>query len=287
MLISSLLSNSESWYNLTPSDISRLEVVDESLLRKVFSAHSKTPKELLYLESGNIPVRYIIKSRRLNFLWYILNEDENSLLRRFFVAQCDNPVKGDWVKTINKDLEDLEINLSLNEIQNLSKSAFKNIVKEKSRQKAFQYLTEIKNSHSKSKELVYHELSLQDYLKPGNELSIQDKKFIFAARSNMLELNANFKNGKSDISCRVCGMDEENQRHLMKCSALSDGSLLLNNDPCDYQDINGRNTAKISLVGKILMTKFKKFRQVHSSSSDVFNRPKASAATDCMLVDLE
>ena len=85
LLISSLLSNSESWYNLSMKDIAKLEAVDESLLRKIFSAHSKTAKELLYLESGNIPVRYIIVARRLNFLWYILNEAEDSLLRKYLM----------------------------------------------------------------------------------------------------------------------------------------------------------------------------------------------------------
>ena len=64
LLISSLLSNSESWYNLSVKDVTRLEAVDEALLRKIFSAHSKTPKELLYLESGNIPVRFILMTRR-------------------------------------------------------------------------------------------------------------------------------------------------------------------------------------------------------------------------------
>ena len=142
LLLSSLLSNSESWYNLSPKDISKLEAVDESLLRKIFSAHSKTAKGLLYLESGNIPVRYILIARRSNFLWYILNESEDSLLRKFFNAQCDNPVKGDWIKTVLNDLKHLDLHYSLPEIQNLSKNEFKNIVKNSVRQKTLKYLNE-------------------------------------------------------------------------------------------------------------------------------------------------
>ena len=86
LLLSSLLSNCESWYNLSTKDIKNLETIDEQLIRRIFSAHSKTAKELLYLESGNIPIRFILMSRRLNFLWYILNESEDSLLHKFFVA---------------------------------------------------------------------------------------------------------------------------------------------------------------------------------------------------------
>ena len=64
LLLSSLISNSESWVGLTKKQISDLESVDEALFRNIFSidkatAHSKTPLELFYLETGSIPIRYI------------------------------------------------------------------------------------------------------------------------------------------------------------------------------------------------------------------------------------
>ena len=117
LLLSSLISNSESWYNLTSRDISNLEKIDENLLRKILSAHSKTPKEMLYLETGNIPIRFILKGRRLNFLWYILNEDEDSLLYSFFKAQCENPVRGDWVNTVKSDLDEIDIKMDFESIK--------------------------------------------------------------------------------------------------------------------------------------------------------------------------
>ena len=48
----------------------------------------------------NIPIRFILVSRRLDHLHYILNEDEDSLLRRFFMAQQVSPVRGDWVMKV-------------------------------------------------------------------------------------------------------------------------------------------------------------------------------------------
>ena len=128
LLLSSLLSNSETWYNLTTKEISELEMVDEVLLKKILSAHSKTPKELLYLETGNIPVRYILMARRINFLHYILNENEDSLLQNFFEAQEKSPVKGDWVLRVKKDLEELELNLTFLEIARTPKSVLKKIL---------------------------------------------------------------------------------------------------------------------------------------------------------------
>ena len=75
LLISSLLTNAEAWYNLTLSDIRELESIDETLLRRILECPVSTPREMLYLDLGVIPIRYIIMMRRLNFLKYILLED--------------------------------------------------------------------------------------------------------------------------------------------------------------------------------------------------------------------
>ena len=133
LLLSTLLSNSESWYSLTKGDIIKLESVEEDLMRKVFKAHSKTPKVLLYLETGNIPIRFILQSRRINFLWYILNENDDTLLKKFFNAQNENPVRGDWVSQVKNDLAELGIEQNFDDIRHISKHSFKRLVKDKVR----------------------------------------------------------------------------------------------------------------------------------------------------------
>ena len=121
LLLSTLLSNSEAWVNLTPNNIKDLETLDEQFLRSMFyeshsktSSLAKTPLELLYLETGCIPIRFILKSRRVNFLHYILSDKEESLLSNFFRAQCDNPEKGDWVTSVQNDLKELELDITFN-----------------------------------------------------------------------------------------------------------------------------------------------------------------------------
>ena len=138
LLLSTLISNSEAWYNLTNKDISELESVDEALLRKIMSAHSKTPIELLYLETGNIPIRFIIMARRLNFLWYILNEEEDSLIRTCLEAQLDRPSKGDWIRTVKENLHELKIDMDLQTIAGLGKEDFKDIIKKSVNQLSFE-----------------------------------------------------------------------------------------------------------------------------------------------------
>ena len=50
-------------------------------MRQLFDSHSKTAKEALYLESGKIPLGFIIKSRRLMYWWHLvsLSEEKNPL----------------------------------------------------------------------------------------------------------------------------------------------------------------------------------------------------------------
>ena len=155
LLLSTLLSNSEAWVNLSKKNIEDLESVDEQFLRNIFQeAHkktsmlAKTPLELLYLETGCLPIRFILQSRRLNFLHYILNDREDSLLSNVFRAQCDLPVKGDWITTVKEDLQELNINLSFDQIRVQTKDEFKTTVKQIVREKALEYLQNLQKDRT-------------------------------------------------------------------------------------------------------------------------------------------
>ena len=56
-----------------------------------------------------IPARYQIRRQMQNYLQYILLQPSNSVLARVFVAQKNNPTRGDWVNNIFKHLADYNI----------------------------------------------------------------------------------------------------------------------------------------------------------------------------------
>ena len=287
LLLSTLLSNSESWYNLTINNIEKLESTDEQLLRKIFSAPKSTPKELLYLESGSLPIRFILISRRLNFLWYMLNQKDDTMLIEFLRAQCEYPVKGDWILTVLDDLKKLDIKDTLDDIREIPKDTFKKIVKAKVKEKAFKYLSELQETHSKSKNIKYYELKLQDYLKADTtDLTIKDKSFIFNARSRMLDVKCNYKDGKSSLLCRRCNAEDESQAHIFKCKALSDNSVLNSNVIPSYEDIFGLDTEKIKIVGRILMNKFKLLTSDNTLCTDIIiNNDNYTGAASVILTE--
>ena len=77
-LISSMLSCSEVWYNVTEAELRKLEQTDEKLLCKILNCSSQVTNEMLYLELGILPIRFIIKLRRLLYFQHILQQKSNN-----------------------------------------------------------------------------------------------------------------------------------------------------------------------------------------------------------------
>ena len=82
ILLGSMITNSEAWVNVTNAELVEMEIIDESLMRKNLGTSATTAKEMLYLELGCEPIRYIIKKRKLIFLQYILKQGSNSLIKQ-------------------------------------------------------------------------------------------------------------------------------------------------------------------------------------------------------------
>ena len=152
MFLNGILHNSEVWSDLKLEDVKMLEQVDNYLLRSMFNAHSKTPIEFLHLETGTKPIRFIIASRRLNYLHNILKKGDNELIKRVYEAQKMSPSKGDWIELVKNDFEIVfGKEFGENLIKNMSKIKFKKLIKLKIQKVAFDYLIDLKNSHSKIK----------------------------------------------------------------------------------------------------------------------------------------
>ena len=126
-----MLFTSEAWYNVTKAELELLETVDLMLLRGILKAPKSTPKEMLYLELGLLPFREIIRKRRLKFLHYILNESMDSMISRVFESQRRNKTAKDWVTTVLSDLEEINLDITFEDIRKMKKEKFVNAIKRK------------------------------------------------------------------------------------------------------------------------------------------------------------
>ena len=221
LLASSMLFNSEAWYNLSKAELELLESVDLSLLRGILKAPKSTPKEMLFLELGVVPFREIIRKRRLSFLFYILHERKDSMIRNFFETQRKNSTSKDWVTTVLSDIRELDLKLTFEDIEKMKKGEFLNEVKRKIECKTLKDLEQMKEKHSKVKENKHPVLKLQKYLMPNEtKMNKEDCQLIFKLRSKVTAVKVNLKNSYLSYECEACKNEEETQEHVLKCKVI-------------------------------------------------------------------
>ena len=205
ILRGSILYASETYYNLTESQLRNIERIEEGFLRKILNTTRGCPISQLYLETGQWPARFQIVKLRMLFLKSILDQDERSMVSKFLKLQIQQPTKGDWVSSCKMDLEKMKIELKFEEIRKMSKDDFLKMIKLKLANNSLEYL--LSKRGSKGKEIFYQKLEMAEYLMPHNDkLSIQEKQSLFAVRNRMINIGNNF--GKMEI-CEKCKMNED------------------------------------------------------------------------------
>ena len=258
MFINAVLCNSETWYGITKDERDKLENMDKILIRRILDGHSKTPTEALYLETGSIPLRFIIQARRLNFLKYILSRKDSEMLLKFFWAQNENELKNDWTRTVKDDLEEFDIFMTFEEIAETIKEKFKQLVKDACKQRALEYLKEEANKKKKMSQLKYHDLNLQNYF-VNNNITEKAAKLLFITRINMLDLKINFASAErrilleDEMVCSLCDSgEEEDLRHIFQCERHRIKIPEMSNTIVSCEDIYSSNLEKIKSASAIL-----------------------------------
>ena len=78
-----------------------------------------------------------------------MTRNENEMLYKFFLAQWKYPSKkNEWTTKVREDLKELSIEDNLDDIKKISKHSFKNIVKKKIVQEAFNHLMRKKDKQA-------------------------------------------------------------------------------------------------------------------------------------------
>ena len=288
LMISTLLHNAETWFGVTKKEVEQLENLDLRFLRKKFELHSKIPKEMIYLELGIVPVSFLLMKKRLSFLQYILQQPEQSLIYQVLKAMIENPAKNDWIELVRKDLQDLDIKLSFEDIKNTTKEKFKVFVKEVIEEKAFEHLLALKEKHSKLKNLKYGKFKIQNYLKSDTKFSSSEINFALNIRANMLNVKGNFRTAYQNIKCRLCTVDNsieshknliESQGHLLTCVRLNSNSLSTGMT-IQYEELFSEDKDKILEITRRIKFLFNQFQELVNSPSEPVVVNSVSAALD-------
>ena len=217
MFLNGILTNCGVWYNLKTSEIEDLEELDRMLLRKIFNTKTTCPKEALYLESGALPIGVIVKSRRLNYLHYLVKENGETMLSKFFHAQWNSEVKNDWTSQIRIDLADFCLPEDLDYIKSKSEYSFKRMIKVKALEYAIGELNSMKGS--KMANTFHSKLEMRSYLKL-DKINPDDARMIFSYRTRMANFSENFRGPGGPKLCPLCSTHLDNQQMAFTCPVV-------------------------------------------------------------------
>ena len=98
------------------------------------------------------------------YLHNILNKSSNELIHRVYLAQRDNPTKGDFVELVKADLENIGIDYDEEYFRGLTKGQFKQHIKNNISKLVFKDLKSLQSNHSKVKDIVYNKFHIQPYM---------------------------------------------------------------------------------------------------------------------------
>ena len=213
MLRGTILYAADMYYALKENELRQIEMIEEGYMRKIFKTTKGCPITSLYFHLGQTPARFEILKIRLLYLKYILEQPEESSINKMLKLQLEQPTTGDWASTCLKDLEYINVNLTIDEIRKISKPKYTSILKQRISEVALSYLVE--KQGIKGSETKYTYLEMAEYLLPfNNQLTIENKCEMFEIKNRMTNIPSNFSS-KSENKCR-CGTREV-MSHIYEC----------------------------------------------------------------------
>ena len=244
MFASKILVNCESWQSILKTDMKDMELADNRLMRKILNSHAKTPTEMLFLETAEIPLKFLVMSRRLNFLHSILKRDDSELVKRVLKKQMESRTKGEWFDTVLTDFSIINEVFEEDVITARTKDQHKIWVKKAIKKVAFKELLDAKDGHSKVQNIEYDKFEIQPYLVHPSFSSKQSSQ-LFKLRTKTENFRANFSSqfgGDVDrLKCQLNCEDthaKDSQEHILTCSRLQ--HMLSEDDKCvEYSHIFG------------------------------------------------
>ena len=248
IFLNGTLVNMETWPEFNTARIEMYERTEQTFLRKILDAHSKTPIECLYLELGVMPFRFHLMMKRIMYYYVILQRNDEEITKRVVMCQKETRRKGDFYLQTKENMDYL---LITEEDMEGSQTKLKETIIKQTKQKAFEYLIEKAKHHSKVNEKLYCDCEGLDHY--------NDERFrpdliniLFKFRTRMFLVKNNFRNNytNNNTLCPVCNDQEDTQEHLFECKKIMD--VYEGTKQFGYNDIFSHNADNLLGVATLL-----------------------------------
>ena len=260
----------EAVHGITKPHTDQLESCDKDLFRNIFKSPCTTPSAAYYLETGAIEIKHLLRGRRVMYLWTILQNSEEELVRKVYRAQKLLPVKDDWIHTISDDLEVLGIPFDEEKIRKTKQITFKNLVNKKI--KELSHCSLLENKKGKLSNLS-DDYCMKEYL-TTDKISLEQKQILFNLRTRMTQVRTNYKNQyQGNLACTLCDTDsEDSQEHLLQCPALLEKVEVDNSVKyMDIFDTLEKQVKAVKYIGEILKIRKSMLKTQENEHSQVRN----------------
>ena len=224
---------SETW-EPNKGEMKKLNQILDKILKRILMTPDATPREALYIETGLLDVETVMDAKRLNMMAR-LNRDKSELM----AAVIENP-GSKWMKKTKEIMTKYEF-----EEEDLigSKDKTKHEINRKVYIQFWKKMTREREEKSKLRFFLEGKKEWKpeepaEYMK---KLTRKQASTIFKARTRMLKVKNNYKNGFPDLTCRACNVECETQSHVLyECKKLHPdiATALINNDQPDLDDNN-------------------------------------------------
>ena len=130
----------------------------------------------------------------------------------------------------------------MDEIQKMSLCHFKNLVRRKCNEGAYNYL--MNKRGSKGNEIDYSNIEMSEYLMPNNPLTIENKRTLFSIRNKMVKIESNFSSRQNNFSKCAC-METEDMKHIYTCKYLNESEI-----ETEYEKLFSGTTSELRSILK-------------------------------------
>ena len=204
---------SETW-EPNRGEMKKLNQILDKILKRILMTPEATPREALYIETGLLDIETIMDLKRMNMMAR-LNRNKSDLM----AAVLANP-ECKWMKRTQEIMTKYGI-----EQEDLTGSKEK-AKHEINRSVFLQFWKKMTKDREEKSKLQFFlngkvEWKPEEPAKYMKKLTRKQASTIFKARTRMLKIKNNYKNGFPDLICRACSVENETQNHVLyECKKL-------------------------------------------------------------------
>ena len=165
-ILPALLNNAETWIQATSTSISRMDNLQNILMRCLLAVPNSAPIPALNWDLGLISMEHLINQKKLMFLHYLITLDNHVLDKEIFIVQKESNFTG-FVPEIRNLLSLYDLPNILDTSSVLSKERWATLVKKAIKK---YYEAELRNkmadgySKLKNSKLIEEHLGMKEYV---------------------------------------------------------------------------------------------------------------------------